>query len=690
MFRLATCSMLLLLAPLLPAAAQSSTAETATAPSPHGVDVAGMDRSAKPGDAFYEYANGNWLKQTEIPADRSTYGAGAMLTEVVDRRVAELIQQAAKDSAPSGSERQQIGQFYTSFMDTAAIDAAGLRPLQPTLDSIAAIRDRTDLARFLGSTLRADVDAFNNTNFYTENLFGLWVAQDLDDPTHYSPFLFQGGLGMPERSYYLDSSTTMATIRGKYRDHVAAMLGLAGALDTAAKATAIAALETRIAQAHWTREASGDVEKGNNHWARADFPAKAPGLEWDRYFTAAGLDRAPRFVVWQPSAITGISALTASEPLDTWKAYLAFHAIQSRAALLPARFDRESFAFYGPVLTGAKQQRDRWKRAVAATNEALGFAVGRLYVARYFPPAEKARAQAMVRNLIAAFRARIDRLDWMAPATKREAKAKLAVLKVGVGYPDTWPTYADLEVVPGDAFGNTERARLRQLRLSLARLDRPVDRGEWVMTPQTVNAVNLPAMNALNFPAAILQPPYFDSRRPLAMDYGAIGAIIGHEVSHSFDNSGALFDARGRLRNWWTPADFKHFKASAQQLVAQYDAYQPFPDLAVKGQQTLGENIADLAGLTASYDAFHRALGGKSAPTADGFTGDQQFFISYAQSWRGKSRDLALRNRILTDGHAPSQYRALTVRNIDSWYRAFGVKAGDGVYLAPADRVRVW
>jgi predicted metalloendopeptidase len=575
-------------------------------------------------------------------------------------------------------------------MDTAAIDAAGLRPLQPTLDSIAAIRDRTDLARFLGSTLRADVDAFNNTNFYTENLFGLWVAQDLDDPAHYSPFLFQGGLGMPERSYYLDSSTTMATIRGKYRDHVAAMVGLAGVTDTAAKATAVAALETRIAQAHWTREASGDVEKGNNHWARADFPTKAPGLDWDRYFAAAGLDRAPRFVVWQPSAITGISALAASEPLDTWKAYLTFHAIQSRAALLPARFDRESFAFYGPVLTGAKQQRDRWKRAVAATNEALGFAVGRLYVARYFPPAEKARAQAMVRNLIAAFRARIDRLDWMAPATKREAKAKLAVLKVGVGYPDTWPTYADLEVVPGDAFGNTERARLRQLRLSLARLDRPVDRGEWVMTPQTVNAVNLPAMNALNFPAAILQPPYFDSRRPLAMDYGAIGAIIGHEVSHSFDNSGALFDARGRLRNWWTPADFKHFKASAGQLVAQYDAYRPFPDLAVKGQQTLGENIADLAGLTASYDAFHRALGGTSAPTADGFTGDQQFFISYAQSWRGKSRDLALRNRILTDGHAPSQYRAVTVRNIDSWYRAFGVKAGEGLYLAPADRVRVW
>ncbi|HKT60193.1 MAG TPA: M13 family metallopeptidase [Gemmatimonadales bacterium] len=690
MFRLATCSTLLLVAPLLPAAAQASATETTATASPHGVDVAGMDRSVKPGDAFYEYANGTWLKQTEIPADRSTYSAGAMLAEIVDRRVAELIQETAKASAPTGSERRKIGEFYTSFMDTTAIEAAGLAPLKPTLDSIAAIHDRADLAGFLGSTLRADVDALNNTNYYTENLFGLWVAQDLDDPTHYSPFLFQGGLGMPERSYYLDSSATMATIRGKYRDHVAAMLGLAGVPDTGAKAAAIAALEARIAQAHWSREASGDVAKGNNHWARADFATKAPGLDWDRYFASAGLSQAPRFVVWQPSAVTGIAALTGSEPLDTWKAYLTYHAIQSRAALLPRAFDRESFAFYGPVLTGAKQPRDRWKRAVTATNDALGFAVGRLYVARYFPPAEKARAEAMVGNLIAAFRARIDRLDWMAAATKRQAKAKLAVLKVGVGYPDTWPTYDDLEVVPGDAYGNVERARLRQLRHSLARLGRPVDRAEWVMTPQTVNAVNLPAMNALNFPAAILQPPYFDPQRPLAMDYGAMGAIIGHEVSHSFDNSGALFDARGRLHNWWTPEDFKHFKASSQQLVAQYDSYRPFPDLAVKGQQTLGENIADLAGLTASYDAFHRALHGKPAPTADGFTGDQQFYISYAQSWRGKSRDLALRNRILTDGHAPSQYRALTVRNIDSWYQAFGVKPGDSLYLAPADRVRVW
>jgi putative endopeptidase len=658
-------------------------------PSP-SLDVAGMDRSVKPGDNFFEYANGTWLKRTEIPPDRSSYGAGTIVADLTDRRVAELIQDAAKANAPAGSDRRKIGDYYASFMDTTAIEAAGLKPLRPTLDSIAAIRDRKDLARVLGSNLRDDVDALNNTNFYTEHLLGLWVAQDLDDPTHYSPFLLQGGLGMPDRSYYLDSSSTMASIRGKYQEHVAAMLKLANIPDADAKAAAIVRLETAMAKAHWTRQQSGDVSKGNNHWARADFGTKAPGLDWEAYFAAAGLAKPARFVVWQPSAVTGLSALVASEPLDTWKDYLTFHAIQSRAAFLPAAFGQESFAFFGPVLSGAKQQRDRWKRAVSATNGALGFAVGRLYAARYFPPAEKARAQAMVTNLIAAFRDRIDHLEWMAPATKKEAKAKLAVLKVGVGYPATWPGYAGLDIVRGDAYGNAQRAQLFQYRHSLTKLDQPVDRSEWVMTPQTVNAVNLPAMNALNFPAAILQPPYFDPKRPVAMDYGAIGAVIGHEISHSFDNQGALFDATGRLHNWWTPQDFEHFKASSAQLVKQYDGYKPFPDLAVNGQQTLGENIADVAGLSAAYDAYKRSLHGKPAPEVQGFSGDQQFFISFAQSWRGKTREPALRNRILTDGHAPSEYRAVTVRNLDAWYRVFDVRPGQALYLTPADRVRIW
>jgi predicted metalloendopeptidase len=660
------------------------------APATAGLDTAGMDRSVRPGDDFFFYANGSWLAHTEIPADRSSYGSSAILIELTDKRTADLIREAVGAGAPAGTESRKIGDYYASFMDTTAIDAAGLTPLRPRLDSIAAIRSRKELARSLGSTLRADVDALNNTNFYTENLFGLWVAQDLDDPAHYSPFLFQGGLGMPDRSYYLDSAAAMATIRRKYPQHVAAMLGLAGIPGAEARAAGIVRLETKIARAHWSRQESGDVSKGNSPWAKADFRVKAPGLDWESYFAAAGLARVARFVVWQPSAVTGISALVASEPLDTWKDYLTFHAIQSRAAVLPSGFNNHTFAFFGPVLSGATKQRDRWKRAVSATNGALGFAVGRLYAERYFPPAEKARAQAMVGNIIAAFGERIDRLDWMAPATRAEARAKLAVLEVGVGYPDKWPDYTGLEVKAGDAYGNAERAGLFQYRRALERVGRPVDRGEWVMTPQTVNAVNLPAMNAMNFPAAILQPPYFDPARPTAMDYGAMGAIIGHEVSHSFDNQGALFDAKGRLHNWWTPEDFKHFEASAAQLVAQYDAYKPFPDLAVNGRQTLGENIADVAGIAASYDAWQRSLGGKPAPEVNGFTGDQQFFVSFAQSWRRKWREPALRNLILTDGHAPSEYRATTVRNIDAWYAAFGVKAVERLYLALGERVRVW
>jgi putative endopeptidase len=688
MIRLRTPSLLLVAGVALALACPPSVAAQ-QAPAT-GLDTAGMDRSVRPGDNFFSYANGTWLAHTEIPVDRSSYGSSSILVELTDKRTAELIRAVASLSAPAGSDARKIGDYYASFLDTTAIDAAGLGPLRPKLDSIAAIGSRKDLARALGSTLRADVDALNNTNFYTENLLGLWVAQDLDDPAHYSPFLLQGGLGMPDRSYYVDSSAAMATIREKYQRHVAAMLGLAKVPDAEAKAAAIVRLETAIAKAHWSRQASGDVSKGNNHWARADFGARAPGMDWEGYFAAAGLDKAARFVVWQSSAVAGISALTASEPLDAWKDYLTFHAIQSRAAVLPSGFNKEMFAFFGPVLSGATKQRDRWKRAVSATNGALGFAVGRLYAERYFPAAEKARAEAMVGNLIAAFRDRIDRLDWMAPATKAEAKAKLAVLEVGVGYPDRWPDYVGLMVKAGDAYGNAERAGLFQYRRALERLGRPVDRGEWVMTPQTVNAVNLPAMNAMNFPAAILQPPYFDPNRPSAMDYGAMGAIIGHEVSHSFDNQGALFDSRGRLHNWWAPEDFKHFEASAAQLVAQYDGYKPFPDLAVKGRQTLAENIADLAGIAAAYDAWQRSLGGKPGPVVDGFTGNQQFFVSFAQSWRRKAREPSLRNQILTDGHSPDEYRASTVRNIDAWYGAFGVKAGERLYLAPGERVRVW
>ena len=662
----------------------------AAGPLADGLDLAGMDRSVKPGDNFFLYTNGTWMKETPIPPDRGSVGAGAQVADLTDKRVVELIQSAAKANAAVGSPKRMIGDYYASFMDTTAIEAAGIKPLQPAFATIAAIKTRKELSRVLGSTLQADVDALNATNFYTENLFGLWVASDLDNPTEYAPFLLQGGLGMPDRSYYVDTSAGMAVIRSKYQAHIAALLKLAGIADPDAKAASVMQLETKIAQAHWSREQSGDVSRGNNHWSRKDFQSKAPGLDWDTYFAAAQLSKPTEFIVWQPSAFTGISALVASEPIDRWKDYLTFHAIQSHGGVLPRAFSLENFAFFGTTLSGVQQQRDRWKRGVNVTNNALGYAVGKLYAEQYFPAADKARVQQLVKNLIVAFGVRIDSLAWMAPATKREAKAKLAVLKVGVGYPDKWPEYTGLKVVANDLYGNAERSDAYEYQRNLKMLDLPVNRAQWVMTPQTVNAVNLPALNAMNFPAAILQSPWFDSKRPESMDYGAIGATIGHEISHSFDSQGAQFDAAGKLRNWWTPEDLKHFEASSKQLIAQYDAYKPFPDLAVNGTQTLNENIADVAGLATSLDAYHVSLKGKPAPEVQGFTGDQQFFIAFGQSWREKEREPILRRVILTDGHAPDEYRAFTVRNIDAWYAAFDVKPDQTLYLAPNDRVKVW
>jgi len=680
----------LLAASCAPSANDVRPAPGSAAPASGGLDLAGMDRSIAPGDDFFAFANGAWRQSTEIPADRSNWGGNAAVAELTSRRVADLLQETGKAGAPVGSDAQKIGDYFESFMDEARIEAKGLEPLQPTLRRIAAISDAKELARALGSTLRADVDVLNSTQLHTDNLFGLWVAQDLNDPSRYSPFLLQGGLGMPDRDYYVGASPRMADIQSRYKAYIVSMLRLGGIPDGEAKAARIFELEHRIAEVHSSRTDSEDVLKGNNHWSRRDFQTRAPGLDWDAFFAGAGLERQAQFVVWQPGAATGISALVAGQPLGTWKDYLAFHALEHFGNYLPRAFVDEGFAFYGKVLTGTPKLRERWKRAVDATDAALGEAVGKLYVERYFPAEAKARIEEMVRNEITAFGVRIDRLAWMAPATKGRAKAKLAALKVGIGYPDKWRDYSALEVIRGDALGNAQRASLFEYRRNLQKLGQPVDRGEWVMKPQLVNAVNLPAMNALNFPAAILQPPGFDPERSLAMNYGAIGAVIGHEISHSFDDQGAMFDAEGRLDNWWTAEDLAHFKESAEQLVRQYDGYRPFPDLAVNGRQTISENIADVAGLASAYDAYRLSLHGREAPVVQGLTGDQQFFLSFAQYWRQKIREPALRQRIVTDGHAPAEYRADAVRNIDAWYGAFDVQPAQSLYLAPADRVRVW
>jgi putative endopeptidase len=681
----------MVLSAALAAACSSTQPEVRTTPTAGGstIDLAGMDRSVAPGHDFFAYANGGWLMSHEIPPDRASYGTGEIVDEHTVKRTSELITQAGKDAAP-GSDAQKIGDFYASYLDEATIAARGLAPVKPMLDQIAAIADVRALSRVLGGALRADVDILNATNYDTSNLFGLWIAQDLSDPASYSPFLLQGGLGMPDRDYYLDDSPRMAENRDKYRAHVASLLRLAGATDPDGKAARVLELERKIAEAHVPRLETENVLKGNNHWTRGELGTRARGLDWAAFLAAARLDGQERFVIWQPRAVIGIAALVAAQPLDSWKAYLAFHAINRRSSVLPKAFDDQAFAFYGTQLSGTQRQRERWKRAVDATSGALGDAVGRLYVTRYFPASEKARVQDMVKNVIAAFGRRIDGLAWMAPATKAKAKAKLAVLKVGVGYPDTWRDYTKLEIVRGDAFGNAERAEMYEYERSLAKLGRPVDRGEWVMNPQEVNAVNLPAMNAMNFPAAILQPPFLDPRRPIVMDYASTGAVIGHEISHSFDDQGAQFDASGRLDNWWTPDDLAHFKAAAAKLIEQYNAYRPFPDLAINGELTVSENIADVAGLAAAYDAYRLAFNGKEAPTVDGLTGDQQFFISFTQTWRTKSREQALRRQVLTDGHAPGEYRGDTVRNLDAWYTAFGVSPGEALYLAPDDRVRVW
>jgi len=657
---------------------------------PSGVDLAGIDHSVKPGDDFDGYANGTWRKTAVIPADRASTGIFLQVFEKAEQRNAELIKAAAANKAPTGSNERKIADYYAAYMDQASIDAHGLRPLRPQLRRIDAIRTRSDLASVLGSQLRADVDPINATNFSTEHLFGLFVTQGLEDPSHNVAYLLQGGLGMPNRDYYLDPDKDMAGFRTKYQAYIATQLEEAGVVDADAKAKAIFDLETKIAKAQESLVDSEDVHKANNPWSMADFASKAPGLDWVAYFHAAGLDTQKQIVAWQPRAITGLAALVASEPLDTWKAYLAFHTINHSAGMLPKAFADASFEFYGHTLQGTPKQRDRWKRAIGAVNNDLGDAVGQIYVKKYFPASSKAQVQQMVSNILAAFADRVDALDWMTPATKQKAKAKIATVRVGVGYPETWRNYADLEIRPDDAVGNHLRAEEHEYQHQLAKLGQPVDKGEWWMTPQTVNAVNLPLQNALNFPAAILEAPFFDPKADAAANYGSIGAVIGHEISHSFDNTGADFDADGRMANWWTPEDEAHFKAAGQKLVAQYSAYEPLPGLHINGQQTLGENIADVSGLTISWLAYHKSLGGKQAPVIDGLTGDQRFFLAFAQSWREKTRDAALRAQVISDGHSPGNFRAETVRNLDAWYDAFSPKPGEKLYLAPKDRVKIW
>jgi predicted metalloendopeptidase len=504
------------------------------------------------------------------------------------------------------------------------------------------------------------------------------------------PYILQGGLGMPEREYYLSSAPDMRANQAAYRQYIEDLLDAAGIAEAGSKAQRIYDLETKIARAHATREESDDWSKAKEIWTAEDFADKAPGLDWAAFFDAAQLGEQDKFNAFHAGAIPKLAALVGSEPLDAWKDWLTFHQINQNTSVLPSKLDQLSFAFYGTQLSGTEEQRPRAKRALAAVNAGIGDALGKLYTDRFFPASSKAAIQDMVDNIKAAFAKRIDALDWMAPETKQEAHAKVESMAVGIGYPDHWRDYSSLEPASDSAYANAQAAQRLNYSQQLAKIGKPLDTGEWWMNAQLVNAVNLPVQNGLNFPAAILQRPFFDPKADPAFNYGAIGGVIGHEISHSFDDAGSAFDSTGLMRNWWTDMDLEVFRAKTKALSDQYDLYEALPGLNVKGELTLGENIADVAGLQAAYDAYHASLNGQEAPVIDGFTGDQRFFIAFAQSWATKMRDAALRQRIATDGHAPGNFRALTVRNLDAWYDAFGVKEGDMLYLPPDKRVRIW
>ena len=654
-----------------------------------GIDSSWMDKAVKPGDDFFSYADGSWVKNTAIPSDRSRIGGFWIADLQREKNTRELFDKIVKSNPTSGTDAL-IANYYKAYLDTDAIDRAGLATAKADLDLIGKIADKRQLSAAIGGTLRADTDPLNATNYQTQNLFGIFVTQGLATAGEQMPYLMQGGIGLPERDYYLSSDPKMTDTRGKYRAYIQTILQNAGYLDPQGSAGRIMDLETKIARAHEPRDVSEDTGKGAEVWTRQQLEQKAPGIDWTSLLNAAQLGSVQKFDAYHFAAIPKLAALVGSEPLQNWKDWLAFHTLNQQANVLPKPFRDASFAFYGTVLAGTPQQRPRDALALNATSNALQDAVGKAYVDKYFPASSKTQIEKMVVNLKAAFARRVKAIDWMTPSTKQEALKKVENIVVGVGYPETWRNYAGLTIAPDNAYANQKNAALWEYRNQIAKIGKPMDRHEWWMPPQLVNAVNLPVQNALNFPAAILVKPFFDPNADDAFNYGAIGATIGHEISHSFDTGGALFDATGALRNWWTPADFKHFQQSADALAKQFDAYEALPGLHVNGKLTLNENIADVAGLGAAYEAYKASLNGKPAPVINGLTGDQRFFIAYAQSWSVKSRPETLRQIVLTNGHAPEQFRAQTVRNIDAWYPAFGVQPGQKLYLAPDKRVKIW
>lgn len=672
-----------------PLGAQAASKKEASMPKPakttygtFGFDAVGMDRSVAPGDDFGRYASGTYLKNLVIPADRSNYGMFTKLRDLSQDRTRTIVAAAAarKDAKP-GSEEQKVGDFYGSFLDEATIEAKGLAPLKPRLDGLAAITDRAQLAKAIGTVSRFGVNV----------PVGAGPQQDLKNPDVYAVYVGQGGLGLPDRDYYLDTKNPkFAAIREKYATHIGTMLGLAGFDHAETRAKAILALETKLAGIQWSKVEERQIEKLYNPISREGLEAAYPGLDWTPFLTSIGVNGQKELVILHPSAIAGTAKLLAEEALDTWKDYLAFRLLSHAAPYLPKAFVNESFAFNGTVLSGQPELQPRWKRGVDATTGALGEAVGKLYVAKYFPPEAKRQADQLVKNIILAMDQRLAELTWMDPKTKVEARAKLAKFTPKIGYPSKWRDYSKLEVKRGDALGNAMRAEEFAFQRALDKIGKPIDRTEWAMTPMTVNAYANPFWNEIVFPAAILQPPFFDPNADPAVNYGGIGAVIGHEISHHFDDQGRKFDKEGKLADWWTAEDVKRFTALTDKVVKQYAAYEALPGSHVNGELTLGENMADLAGVNVAFDAYHKSLNGKPAKVLDGFTGDQRFFLGFAQVWRQKYRDESLLQQVTTNEHTPGFLRPTVVRNLDAWYTTFDVKPGQTLYLAPAERIKVW
>lgn len=656
-----------------PAVAPAPAAEGKPEFGSFGFDTAGMDTSVDPSDDFFGYADGTWVKNTQIPADKASFGAFDVLQDRAQERTRGILEEAGKDPA------SKIGAAYAAYLDTDAIEAKGLAPIKPWLDHVKALKSRAGYAALVAEADRNGIAV----------PFGAGVAQDAKDPKAYTVGLRQGGLGLPDRDYYLSTDTKLAAARTEYQAFIARMFTLAGEPNAEARAKAIVDFETEIARVHWSRAESRDADLTYNKVKVADLARKAPGFDFATYFKKSGTPTR-EIVIGQPGAITGEAKLIGAAPLDLLKDQLLIRSLEAYSDVLPKAFDAERFHMYGTVLQGTPQQQERWKRAVNWTSAAITDDVSKIYIARYFPPSSKAAIDQLVKNLISAMDKRIDQLSWMTPDTKAKAHGKLAAFTPRIGYPDQWHDYSAMKIVAGDAFGNKLRANQWASDWNAHKLGKPVYRWEWGLAPMTVNAQANPTLVAITFPAAILEPPFFDPNADAAVNYGAIGAVIGHEMSHHFDDQGAKFDAEGKLTKWWSDADVTAFKALTDKLVAEYDAYEPLPGMHVNGRLTLGENTADLAGLAAALDAYHASLGGKPAPVIDGFTGDQRFYLAFAQVWRRKHREADLRNRLLTDPHAPAEQRAWIVRNIDAWYAAFDPKPTGKLYLAPDQRVRIW